>query len=122
MTLKELYQNIGGNYDQAIRVLLMEKLLDKHIRRLPRGGSVEALLAAGDTLDPTALFETSHAAKGICGNLGLTGLAAAASEISEEFRPGNPRKMTDDQVRAKLAEISALYAKTTEGIRRYEEG
>ncbi len=122
MTLKELYQNIGGNYDQAIRVLLMEKLLDKHIRRLPRGGTVEALLAAGDTLDPTALFETSHAAKGICGNLGLTGLAAAASEISEEFRPGNPRKMTDDQVRAKLAEISALYAKTTEGIRRYEEG
>ena len=122
MTLKELYQNIGGNYDQAIRVLLMEKLLDKHIRRLPRGGTVEALLAAGETMDPTVLFETSHAAKGICGNLGLTGLAAAASEISEEFRPGNPRKMTDDQVRAKLAEISALYAKTTEGIRRYEEG
>ena len=31
MTLKELYSKIGGDYDQAVRVLRMEKLIDKHI-------------------------------------------------------------------------------------------
>ena len=48
MTLQELYQNIEGNYDQALRVLRMEKLLDKHIRKLPKGGTIEALIAAGE--------------------------------------------------------------------------
>lgn len=122
MTLKELYEIIHGDYDQAIRVLRVEKLMDKHIRKLPQGGTIEALLDAGETMDPTALFETSHAVKGICGNLGLVKLAAAASEISEEYRPGNPRKLTDEQVKAKLAEIKALYDDAAEGIRQYEEG
>ena len=122
MTLKELYETIQGDYDQALRVLRVEKLLDKHIRKLPKGGTIEALLSAGEAMDPTAMFETSHAVKGICGNLGLVKLAAAASAISEEYRPGNPRTMTDDQVKAKLGEIGELYAQTAAGIAKYEEG
>ena len=72
MTLQELYQMIGGDYDQALRVLRVEKLIDKHIRKLPVNGVVEKLLEAGKTMDPTQLFETAHAVKGITANLGLT--------------------------------------------------
>ena len=36
MTLKELYIEIGGDYDRALSVLRIEKLIDKHIRKLPR--------------------------------------------------------------------------------------
>ena len=122
MTLQELYQNIDGDYDQALRVLRVEKLLDKHIRKFPASGAVEALIAAGESMDPTALFETSHAVKGVCGSLGLVKLAAAAAEISEEFRPGNPRLMTDSQVKAKLDDIARLYDRTAQGIARYGEG
>lgn len=122
MTLKELYQQIDGDYDQAVKVLRMEKLINKHICKLPKNGTVDALIAAGDTMDPTQLFETSHAVKGVGANLGLTALSAAASEISEEFRPGTGRDMTDDEVKAKLAAIKEMYAKTTEAIRRYEAG
>ena len=32
MTIQELYQMIDGDYDQAIRVLRVDKLIDKHIR------------------------------------------------------------------------------------------
>ena len=32
MTIQELYGKIGGDYEQALRVLRMDKLLDKHIR------------------------------------------------------------------------------------------
>ncbi|MBR3538439.1 MAG: Hpt domain-containing protein [Eubacterium sp.] len=120
MTLQELYQMIGGDYDQALRVLRVEKLIDKHIRKLPVNGVVENLLEAGKTMDPTQLFETAHAVKGITANLGLTELSAKASEIAEEYRPGNERTHTDDEIRELLAGISSLYHKTCEGIHQYE--
>ena len=72
-------------------------------------------------MDPTELFETAHAVKGVCANLGLTGIAAAASDIAEEYRPGNPRTLTDAEVVEKLGEVEALYLKAKEGIQRYEE-
>lgn len=122
MTLQELYREIGGDYDQAIRVLRMEKLMDKHIRRMTKNGVVEQLLEAGQEMDPTRLFESAHAMKGVCANLGLVALSEAASEIAEEYRPGKPRTLSDEQVREKLRDIAGLYQKTADGIRRYEEG
>ena len=120
MTLRELYASVGEDADQALRVLRVEKLVDKHIRRLPGNGVIDSLLAAGETMDPALLFEAAHAAKGNFGNLGLTRLSAAVSEITEEFRPGNPRTMSDGEVRDRLSEIAAVYNRTVEAIRRYE--
>ena len=122
MTLQELYAQIDGNYEQAIRVLRVEKLMDKHIRKLTKNGVVEKLLEAAGGMGPVQMFETAHAMKGVCGNLGLSRLSEMASDIAEEFRPGNERKMTDEAVRAEVEEIRSLYGKTAEGIRRYEEG
>lgn len=54
---------------------------------------------------------------------GLPTLVEAASEIAEEYRPGNPRRLTDGQVKEKLESLSQLYNRVSEGIRRYgEEG
>ena len=122
MTLKELYTEIGGDYDQAIGVLRMEKLMDKHIRKLVDNGVVDSLIDAGKSMDSTELFETSHMVKGVCANLGLVTLSEKASEISEEFRPGSTRKLSDAEVSDKLAEIEELYKKTVDGIKKYEEG
>lgn len=119
MTLQELYSNIGESYEQALRVLRVEKLVDKHIRKVITNGLMETLLDAGQSMDAVRLFETAHAVKGNCGNLGLTALAAAASKISEEFRPGTARSMTDGEVKAELAELAALYEKTAKEISRY---
>ena len=121
MTLQELYQMIDGDYEQALRVLRVEKLMDKHIRKLPKNGVVDVLLEAGKEQDPKQLFDAAHAVKGVCGNLGLTKIAELASEISEEFRPGNPRKLSDEEVAEKMQQIGDLYQKTLDGIRRYEE-
>ncbi len=120
MTLRELYEYIGGNYDQAIRVLRVEKLMDKHIRRFSDNGLIEKILAAGEAMDPVALFDTAHAAKGVCGNLGLTGLYETSSEIAEEFRPGRERKLSDEEVKEKIKTIEELYRRTSEGIKLYE--
>ncbi|MBR0409894.1 MAG: Hpt domain-containing protein [Eubacterium sp.] len=122
MTLQELYQNIDGNYDQAIRVLRMEKLMDKHIRKLTKNGVVDKLIEAGKEKDPVQLFECAHAVKGVCSNLGLTRLADAASEIAEEYRAGNSRKLSDEEINEKLQEIESVYKKTVEAIHQYENG
>lgn len=120
MTLQALYEGIGEDYAQALRVLRVEKLVDKHIRRLPHNGLIESMIQAGDPLDGTKLFEAAHAVKGNCGNLGLTKLAAGASEIAEEFRPGARRTMSDDAVREKLRAIDGLYRHTAAVIAQYE--
>ena len=121
MTLQELYDEIGGSYEQATRVLSVDKLVDKHIRKFTKNGVVEALLDAGETLDQTQMFETAHAVKGVCGNLGLTGLYDLASELSDEFRPGNERQHTDEEVKEMLGKVKDLYGKTAAGIAAYEE-
>ena len=121
MTLQELYREIGGDYEQALRVLRVEKLVDKHIRRLTTNGVVDNLIRAGEGMDPAALFETAHAMKGVCANLGLTALADAASGIAEEYRPGNSRRMSDAEVKEELARIAETYRKTADGIRKYAE-
>ena len=121
MTLEELYREIGGSYERAISVLRVEKLVDKHIRKLTTNGVVDRVIAAKDGMDPTELFESAHAMKGVCGNLGLTELAEAASEIAEEYRPGNPRHLTDSEVAERIGRIAGIYEHTTAGIRKYEQ-
>ena len=120
MDLKELYEAIDGDYEQATRVLRVEKLIDKHIRRLPNNKVFEEMAAAGQSMDETQLFESAHAMKGLCANLGLMGLSDMASDLAEEFRPGNTRSMSDDEVRERVDQIGALYERTIEGIRQYE--
>lgn len=120
MTIRELYDNIGGNYDHAVQVMKMEKLIDRYIRKLKSSGVGEQLAAAGETMNPEKLFEHAHAMKGVCGNLGLDDLAAAADTITEEFRPGATRKLSDDQVKAQLQKIDAMYRRAVDGIAAYE--
>lgn len=119
MTLQELYPTIGGDYAQAMRVLRVDRLLDKHIRRFAQNGVVDQLVAAGETKDPTLLFESAHAVKGVCANLGLVELAELASQIAEEFRPGNSRTMSDVQVADTLSRIAGLNARVKDGIQEY---
>ena len=122
MNIQELYQSIDGDYEQAARILRIDKLIDKHIRRLAENDIFDRLDKAAEAMDGNELFESSHAIKGVCGNLGLVKLSDMAAVISDEFRPGNERKFTDEEVKAKIAEIDELYQKTIEMINRYIEG
>ena len=122
MTIKELYAKIGGNYDQAVRVMKSDRLIDKYVRKFTASQVAESLAEAGKTMDPVKLFESAHAMKGVCSNLGLESLANAVKEITEEFRPGNTRRLSDADVQSRLDAIAKQYEITAEGIRDYEQG
>lgn len=119
MTLEELYSRIGGNYAHALQIMKKDRMVSKYLLKLEGSGVYEALKAAGESMDATALFETGHALKGVTANLGLDTLSEAASAVTEEFRPGNARKHSDAEVKEMLARVDALYQRTAEGIKAY---
>ena len=51
MTIQELYNAIGGNYDQAVRVMKLDRLIDKFVRRLKDSKVDEKLAEAGEAMD-----------------------------------------------------------------------
>ena len=120
MTLQEVYTQIGGNYEHALQIMKKDRMIQKYLLKLTGSGVFEALKAAGESMDPTALFESGHALKGVSANLGLDTLSQAASEVTEEFRPGNPRQHSDAEVKAMLARVEELYTRTAAGIRQFE--
>ena len=121
MTIQELYAEIGGNYEHAQKIMRMDKMISKYLLKLTSSGVCENLKAASESLEPSAMFETAHAMKGVCANLGLDDIAAAVGEVTEEFRPGAVRKLSGDDLKAKLQAIFDMYDKTADGIRRYQE-
>ena len=55
-------------------------------------------------------------------NFGLTKMRDLASDITEEFRPGSERTMSDADVKEKLSAIRELYEKAMAGIREFTAG
>ena len=119
MTLQELYEDIGGSYDSVKRILPMDKLIEKFILKFPEDKSFEKLSEAWKGRDGQGMFDGAHMMKGVCANLGLDRLSAAASEIAEEFRPGNARRLNDAELDRRMEELTALYERTVSGIRGY---
>ncbi len=117
MTIRELYSAIGGNYDSALRVLMMDKLVAKYTVKFADDPSAPRLLAAWDSGDAAGIFEGGHALKGVAANLGLDALSAKASAITEEYRPGNAPRLDRTGQEQLMDEIRALYEKTLDGIR-----
>ena len=120
MTLQEVYAQIGGSYEHALQIMKKDKMVHKYLLKLESSGVYDALCAACEGMNPTAIFESGHALKGVSANLGLDTLSAAASELTEEFRPGNARRHSDEEVQAMFARVKELYTRTAAGIKEYE--
>ena len=119
MTLEELYAAMEGDYDQAVRVLRIEKLIDKHIRKFPNNEIFDVLAEADAKMDGEGLFEAAHAIKGVCANLGLTKISVLASEVCEDFRSGRPRSKTDEEIHALVKEILRLRQVAIDALAAY---
>ena len=121
MTVQELYDSIGGNYDSAKKILQMDKLIGKFILKLLDDKSCDKLVAAAGAGDAAGIFEGAHAMKGVCANLGLNSLSEAASVIAEGFRPGSGQGMDQGELDQRLADLKAQYDSTIAGIRKFAD-
>lgn len=121
MTVQELYEQIGGSYESAKRVMQMDKLIAKFIVRYLDDASCAKLCEGWAARDGALVFEGAHAMKGVCANLGLDTLSAGASELAEEFRPGNSRTLGDDEVTERVEALRTLNERTLGGIRAFAD-
>ena len=122
MTVKELYERIDGDYGAALKIMMADTMIAKFIVRVPDDPTYGRLMAAAETMDPEGLFEAAHTLKGVTANFGLTKLSTLASRLTEEFRPGRERQMSDEEVREKLEAIRKLHEQTVEGISAFTAG
>ncbi len=121
MTVKELYESIGGNYDEVLKRLMMDKLIDKFILKFLEENSCRELMSAWEAGDEKAIFEASHAAKGVCANLALTPLTETLSIITEGYRPGKEAKRDTAAISAAYEEFTRVYSDTIGKIELYRD-
>ena len=121
MTVPELYELVGGNYDHALQIMKKDKMIHKYVLKLNSGEEMEHLRAAAETLDYAQMFEMAHDLKGISDNLGFEELSAALCEITDELGSESSRSHSDEELRAMVQKAEGLYKKTSEGINQYED-
>lgn len=119
MTVKELYDQIGGNYDEVIGRLFTDELVKRILEKFLDDTMCPDLVAAWERGDEEATFHAAHSAKGVCMNLAFTRLGTLASEITEALRPGNEGARANADVDALVKELAVEYDKVYSAVKEF---
>ena len=119
MTIKDLYDRIGGNYDEVIGRLYADELVAKVLQTFLDDTMCPSLVTAWESGDEEATFGAAHSAKGMCMNLSFTRLGTLASEITEALRPGNEAARANTDVNALVKEFAEEYDKVYAGVKDF---
>lgn len=86
MTIKECYEKLEGNYDDARMRLISDSLVSRFVQKFPSDPSMQLLrdaVAAGNIKES---FRAVHTLKGVTVNLGFSRLYRAAWALTEQLR------------------------------------
>ena len=113
MTVKEFYDSLGGDYEDALGRLMNDNMIRRFIRKFPNDKSYGELKAAFENNDVEAAFSAAHTLKGVTANLGFVKLHKAACELTELLRPkqGMPAEEKFKLVRDCYEEVIAALEK-----------
>ena len=119
MTVQELYSKIG-NYEEAKRRLMNDKLIAKFAVRFLHDPTYGQLTEALEKGDGEEIFKAAHTLKGVCANLALSKLAELASVVTEAYRPGQNFRPSDSDISEAVQNLKERYEETVEEIKKYE--
>lgn len=86
MTVKELYDSIGGNYNTALQTMMSDAFIMRMLNKFVDNNSYNDTIISYEKKDFRGVFTASHSLKGVSGNLSLTPLYEKASAICEATR------------------------------------
>lgn len=94
MTVAELYDILGADYNEAVGRLMSEKLISKYIIKFLDDPSYARLMEVwkGDK-NEEELFKAAHTLKGVGLNLALSNINQYVLPITENYRPKNSVKV-----------------------------
>lgn len=118
MTVKEFYEQIGGDYEDALGRLQNDVLIKRFLKMLPKDDSLHLLEEAMQASDAEKAFRAVHTLKGVSLNLSLKELAGACSVMTEALRgvtvlPENASELYEG--------VKREYARVKEGLARIGE-
>lgn len=92
MTIRELYDAVGGDYDDFLKRIPREDLIGKLVVKYARSERFAELFAAYEAKDYKKVFDVSHTIKGMAANISFTEARNTMSEICEAVRNGEPKE------------------------------
>lgn len=116
MTIKECYTKLEGNFEDACKRLINEKMAARFVLKFPSDPSMQFLRDAIIAGDIEASFRSVHTLKGVSSNLAFTKLYQAASNLTEQLRP---RQQQADPVL--LEALEEEYRRTVDIILEYAD-
>ena len=119
MTLKECYDALGGDYDEAMGRLRSERLVQKFVLKFLDDGSYGLLCASLEAGNRGEAFRATHTIKGVCANLAFNTLLASSEELTEALRDGKPAQPGEEGL---VAQVKEDYQRTIQAIQAFQTG
>lgn len=120
MTVRELYDAIGGNYDEALNRMMNEGIITRFVLRFLENDTYDKLKEAVANKDDKAIFETSHALKGVTATLAFTPMAQISGVITDSTRPGRDDLRAALDLEQKMSELDEAYNITIAALTKFK--
>lgn len=122
MNLKECYQAFGGDYEDTMKRMGMERLLQKFMLKFLDDKSFEELCSSMEQKKYEEAFRAAHTLKGLCLNLGFKTLAESSSSLTEALRSQQFEESNLVEIMKMLEQVKRDYQMTVSVITEFKEG
>ena len=122
MNLQECYQAFGGDYEDTMKRMGMERLLQKFMLKFLDDKSFEELCSSMEQKKYEEAFRAAHTLKGLCLNLGFKTLAESSSSLTEALRPQQFEESDMVEIMKMLEQVKRNYEMTVSVITEFKEG
>ena len=115
MNVKNCYEIMNGDYEDVKRRFLTDARIRRFALLFLNDCSMEELRAAMRDKDCEKGFQAAHTLKGVCLNLGFTGLYEPVCGITEMLREGD-----DESASAEMPAVETAFDATVKGLHELE--
>ena len=116
MNVRECYEAIDGDYEEVKRRFLTDARIRRFALLFLKDSSMEELRAAMAEKNCEKAFQAAHTLKGVCLNLGFSGLFKPVNSITELLRAGYYEKALEE-----MEQVEKDYMITEKSLRELEE-
>ena len=116
MNVRECYEIMNADYEEVKRRFLSDSRIRRFDLLFLKDASMTDLRAAMEKKDCESAFQAAHTLKGVCLNLGFSGLYEPVNRITEMLRSGD-----FESAIVEIKEVEDRYADTMRGLRELEQ-
>nr|WP_296033659.1 Hpt domain-containing protein [uncultured Dorea sp.] len=118
MTIQECYEAIGGNYDDVLKRVRSEALIQRFTLKFLTDKSYPQLKESLEAKNYEDAFRGAHTLKGVCQNLSFDRLYEVSCDLTELLRD---RTGTQPGIPEAMAKVTEVYEATIKEIEKLDQ-